>query len=61
MKHPDTNCDCDPAAATPLSLRWRCPVCGKAAIMRVSTLAAICDGEAIRKVEPEALQDHSRS
>ena len=61
MKHPDTSCDCDSAAAGALALRWRCPVCGKAAIMRVSTLAAICDDEAIRKVEPEALQDHSRS
>jgi hypothetical protein len=55
MKHPDAHCDCGPAAASPLALRWRCPVCGKTAIMKVSTLAADCDGDAIRKVEPEVL------
>jgi hypothetical protein len=60
MKHPDTSCDCA-QAATPLTLRWRCPGCGKTAIMQVSTLAAVCDGDTIRKVEPEVLQDRSRS
>ena len=50
MKHPETHCDC-PSSATPLALRWRCPVCGKTAIMR--TLATVCDGETIRKVEPQ--------
>jgi hypothetical protein len=44
-----------------LALRWRCSVCSKTAIMKVSVLATVCDGETIRKVEPEALQDHSRS
>jgi len=60
MKHPDTSCDCV-TAATPLALRWRCSVCSKTAIMKVSVLATVCDGETIRKIEPEALQDHSRS
>jgi hypothetical protein len=50
MKHPDAHCDCA-TAASPLVLRWHCPVCGKAAIMKVSTLAADCDGDTIRKVE----------
>jgi hypothetical protein len=54
MKHPDARCDCGSAAASPLALRWRCPVCGKTAIMKVSTLAADCDGDTIRKVELEA-------
>ena len=54
MKHPDLNCDCA-AAASPLALRWRCSVCGKTAIMKVSTLAATCDGDTIRKVEPEVV------
>jgi hypothetical protein len=61
MKHPDTDCDCDLAAAGPLALRWRCPVCGKIAIMKMSTLAAVCDGDMIRRVEPEVLQNQSRS
>jgi hypothetical protein len=39
-------------AASPLALRWRCSVCGTSAIMKISTLAAVCDGERIRKVEP---------
>jgi integrase len=39
--------------AVPLALRWRCPVCGKTAIMRVTTLATVCDGETIKKVEPQ--------
>jgi hypothetical protein len=60
MKHPDTSCDCT-QAATPLASRWRCPGCGKTTIMKVSTLAAVCDGDTIRKVEPEVLQDRSRS
>jgi predicted RNA-binding Zn-ribbon protein involved in translation (DUF1610 family) len=42
-----------------LASRWRCPGCGKTAIMRVSTLAAVCDGDTIRKGEPEV--DRSRS
>ena len=46
-KHPETNCDCGPKAASPLALRWR------SAIMKISTLAAVCDGERIRKVEPQ--------
>ena len=54
MKHPDTSCDCS-AAASALASRWRCPVCGKTAIMKVSTLAAICDGDTIRRVEPEVV------
>jgi hypothetical protein len=53
MKHPDARCDCGAAAASPLALRWRCPVCGKTAIMKVSTLAEDCDGDTIRKVELE--------
>jgi hypothetical protein len=57
MKHPDTSCDCA-VAASPLTLRWRCPVCGKTAIMHVSKLGAGCDGETIRKVEPEAVTHH---
>ena len=52
MMHPDTSCDCTPAAASPLALRWRCPACGKTAIMKVATLAAVCGGERIREVEP---------
>jgi hypothetical protein len=52
MKHPETYCDC-PSFAAPLALRWRCPVCGKTAIMRVATLATVCDGESLRKVEAE--------
>jgi hypothetical protein len=51
MKHPDSNCDCH-AAASPLALRWGCSVCGQTAIMKVSILAAICDGDTIREVEP---------
>jgi hypothetical protein len=58
MKHPDTNCDCG-QAATPLALRWRCPGCGKTAIMKVSTLSTVCDGDTMRKVEPEAFQAQS--
>jgi hypothetical protein len=52
MKHPETLCDC-PSSAAPLALRWRCPVCNKTAIMRMTTLATVCDGETIRKVEPQ--------
>jgi hypothetical protein len=52
VEHPETHCYC-PAAATPLALRWRCPVCGKSAIMMVSTLATVCDGETLTKVEPQ--------
>ena len=60
MKHPDTSCDCA-QAATSLASRWRCPDCGKTAIMKVSTLAAVCDGDTIKKAEPEVLEDRSRS
>jgi predicted RNA-binding Zn-ribbon protein involved in translation (DUF1610 family) len=52
MKHPETHCHC-PASATPLALRWRCPDCGKTAIMKVSTLDTVCDGESLRKAEPQ--------
>ena len=52
-KHPETNCDCGAKAASPLALRWRCSVCGTSAIMKISTLAAVCDGERIRKAEPQ--------
>ena len=59
MKHPDTLCNCA-TATTPLALRWRCPFCGKSAVIKVSTLAAVCDGDTIRKVvEPEV--QHSGS
>jgi hypothetical protein len=49
MKHPDTRCDCAPAA-TPLALRWHCPFCGKSAVMKASTFAAVCNGDSIKKV-----------
>jgi hypothetical protein len=52
MKHPETHCDCA-EAVHPLALRWRCSVCGASAIMRVSTLAAVCGGESIRNGEPQ--------
>jgi hypothetical protein len=29
--------------------------------MKVSTRGAVCDGDTIRKAEPEALEDHGRS
>jgi hypothetical protein len=29
--------------------------------MKVSTLAAVCDGDTIKKAEPEVLEDRSRS
>ena len=54
MKHPDSNCHCG-APASPLALRWGCSVCGKTAIMKISTLAVVCDGDTIRKVEPEVV------
>ena len=54
MKHPDKGCDCA-ASASALALRWRCPVCGKTAIMKVSTLAAVCDGDTITKAELDKL------
>jgi hypothetical protein len=59
MKHHDTVCDCGPTAASPLALRWRCPVCGKIAIKKVSTLAASCDGDKIRNVESEVVHHQS--
>jgi hypothetical protein len=52
MKHPETHCDCS-SSAGPLALRWRCPFCGKSAVMRVTTLATVCDGESLRKAEPQ--------
>jgi hypothetical protein len=58
MKHPGSNCDCI-ATASPLALRWRCSVCGRTAIMKLSTLAAICDGDTMRKVEPEVVSYQS--
>jgi hypothetical protein len=58
MKHPDRSCDCA-AAVSPLALRWGCYVCGKTAIMKVSTLATVCDGDTIRKVEPEVVSHQS--
>ena len=58
MKHPDTRCECA-AAASALALRWSCSVCGKTAIMKVSTLAAVCDGDTIRKVEREVVSHQS--
>jgi hypothetical protein len=36
-----------------LALRWRCSVYGTSAIMKISTLAAVCDGERIRGAEPQ--------
>jgi len=54
MKHTDARCDCG-AAVSPLALRWRCAACGKTAIMKVSTLAAVCNGDTIRKVEPDVV------
>jgi hypothetical protein len=60
MKHPDAHCDC-PAAATPLAFRWRCPVCGKTAIMKISTLATVCDSDTIRRIEPEVPAPPTRS
>jgi hypothetical protein len=65
MKHPHKGCDCA-VSASALALRWRCPACGKTAIMKVSTLAAVCDGETLRKGGPEVVshqntQDHGRS
>ena len=59
MKHPDAHCDCGATAASPLALRWRCPVCGKTAIIKVSTLAADCDGDTIKKVDREAVLHRS--
>jgi hypothetical protein len=55
MKHPETQCHCT-VSATSLALRWRCPVCGKGATMKISTPAAVCDGESFRKEEPEGVQ-----
>jgi hypothetical protein len=58
MKHPDSSCDCT-AAASPLALRWWCSVCGKTAIIKVSILAASCDGDTIRGVEPKVVSHQS--
>jgi hypothetical protein len=58
MKHPDASCDCA-APASALAVRWRCPVCGKTAIMKISTLAAVCSGDTIRRAEPEVASHQS--
>jgi hypothetical protein len=58
MKHPDASCDCT-APASPLALRWRCPACGRTAIIQVSTIAAVCDGDTIRKAKPELASHQS--
>lgn len=58
MHHADTNCDCG-AAVSALALRWRCAVCGKTAIMKVSTLAVVCDGDTMRNVESNAVSHQS--
>ena len=58
MKHPDASCDCA-GAASPLAVRWRCPVCGKTATMKISSLAAVCSGDTMRKVEPEVASHQS--
>ena len=47
MKHRKTSCECS-AMAGPLSLRWRCPACGRTATIKVSALTASCDGDMIR-------------
>ena len=56
MKHPEAHCDCL-ASATSLTLRWCCPACGKTAIKKVSTLATVCDGVTIRRVEQPRTAD----
>ena len=56
MKHSETQCHCATAAG-PLALRWRCPDCGRSAIIKVSTLATACDGESLRKAEPEGARE----
>ena len=52
MKHPETHCD-GGEMVSPLTIRWRCSACGKSAIMHVSTLAAVCDGESFKKGGPQ--------
>jgi hypothetical protein len=52
MKHANSSCDCT-AAVSPLALQWGCSVCGKTAIIKISILAAICDGDTIRGAKPE--------
>ena len=59
MKHPEAHCHCA-TFASPLCLRWRCPDCGKGAIMKVSTVACVCDGESLRKVEADGDQQGQR-
>src|SRR5437660_12645049 len=54
MKHTQARWDCA-VAVSPLALRWRCPPCGKTAIMKISTLAAVCDCDTTRRVEPEVV------
>ena len=55
MKHPEALCDCL-ATATSLTLRWCCPACGKTAIKKVS-LAAVCDGVTIKRIEQPGTAD----
>jgi predicted RNA-binding Zn-ribbon protein involved in translation (DUF1610 family) len=61
----DASCDCA-AAASALAVRGRCPACGKTAIMKISTLTAVCGGDTMRKADLEVAsrqrtQDHSQS
>jgi predicted RNA-binding Zn-ribbon protein involved in translation (DUF1610 family) len=58
MRHSDTSCDCV-TAASPLALRWRCSVCGNTAIVKISTHATVCNGDTIRRVEPEVVSHQS--
>jgi hypothetical protein len=60
MKHPKTSCECS-AMAGPLSLRWRCAACGRTATIKVAALATACDGDTMREVELEVVQDQSRA
>jgi hypothetical protein len=56
MNHTDTSCDCGTAVS---ALAYGGAVCGKTAIMKVSTLAAVCDDDTIRKVEPDVVSHQS--
>jgi hypothetical protein len=40
-----------------LALRWRCPDCGKSAVMKVATLDTVCDGESLREAEPQGVRE----
>jgi len=54
MKHPDASCECA-ALTSPLTLLRKCSVCGRTAIMKISILAAVCDGDTITKAELDEL------